>query len=148
MVSTKPQVPGQNVHSTAIYNDLWRGYLYKYPTSTRPKSPGCGFYQQLLARVLVALQILIKDYYILNSFKDLDCNKYPGQYLLVKTTPWAFRAGTCRVLAQVPAPGIVANYNTLDVYSGYLWFLERHGHTTLRWISPHGPHVYDTSKVG
>ena len=74
----KPQVPGINAESVVIY-DSWRRYLCKYPTSTRPKSPGCGFYQQLLARVLVALQILIKGYYILNSFKDLDCNKYPGQ---------------------------------------------------------------------
>ena len=79
MVSRQPQVPDKHTKSVVIGNDSWRGYLYKYPTSTRSKSPGCSFYQQLLTRVLVAIQSVIKDYYILNSFKDLDCSKYPGQ---------------------------------------------------------------------
>ena len=57
MVSKKPQVPGENAQSVVIYNDSWCGYLCKYPTSTRPKCPVCSFYQQLLGRVLVAVQI-------------------------------------------------------------------------------------------
>ena len=65
-------------------------------------------------------------------------HKYPGKTPTVPLFTMIYSAGTCRALAQVPAPRIVVNYNTLCIYSGYLWCYERHGHMTLIWISPHG----------
>ena len=63
-------------------NDFWLGYLYKYPYKYPSEMPGVQFLGQLLARVLVALRISKRSKYILMSFKNSECNKYPGQKLL------------------------------------------------------------------
>ena len=75
------QVPGNNAQGTTIHDDFWLGYLYKYPYKYPSLMPGTQFLRQLLAQVLVALRSSKRSKYIIISFKNSDCNKYPGQKL-------------------------------------------------------------------